>query len=292
MVRIGTALVAGVETPHGQVYTLALVAGGYRVRGLVAGSAAERVAALGVQPVSVDLSDPGAVRRLVDDVDAVVIALNGRGAEGRTDEERTTRTLLETAASAHVPTLYSSLLHAERQTGVPALDLKGRLELVARRSGAPVTVLRPGLLMDAFDDRAVRERALAHGVLESAVSVDAPVSYLAPDDLGILAVLALEADGLREATLDLGGPQAVTIRDLIPQLWRLTGHSVTYEQQSLDGWWSPSSEEEARLARHINDEGYAVDMEPLLERLPVRLTTLAEYLADRGWAARLELAAA
>jgi len=222
----------------------------------------------------------------------VVIALEGRGAEGRTVEERTTRALVEAAAAERVPIVYSSLLHAEWQTGVPALDLKGRLELVARRSGAPVTIIRPGLLMDVFDDPGMRQRATGDGVLASAIAVDAAVSYLAADDLGLLAVLAFEIFGRVGVTLDLGGPQAVTFRELIPRLWRMTGHSVTYERLAPDGARAHWDGDADRLARHINGAGYAVDMRQLLERVPVRLTTLTDYLAVRGWATRSERAAA
>jgi uncharacterized protein YbjT (DUF2867 family) len=168
---------------------------------------------------------------------------------------------------------------------VPSLDLKGRLELVALRSGGPVTVLRPALLMETFDDAAVRRQVTGDGVLASAIGVDVPVSYLAADDLAILAVFALEDVGWRASAIDLGGPHAVTFRELLPQLWRMTGHSVTYEQRRPGEVVQGSGDDEARLVRHINDEGYAVDMRPVLERLPVRLTTLGDHLSARGWAA-------
>ncbi len=301
MTENGTVLVAGADTRHGRAYTLAFFAGGYRVGALVAEASAARpgqagqaalAAALGAEPVTADLSDAAALRRLLKGVDAVVIALDGRGVEGRTVEERTTRALVDAAAAERVAILYSSLLHAEWQTGVPALDLKGRLELVARRSGAPVTILRPGMLMDVFDDPGMRERATSDGVLASAIAVDTAVSYLAADDLGLLAVLALEIFGRAGATLDLGGPEALTFRELIPRLWGMTGHSVTYEQLPLDEVRARSGQEEALLVQHVNGVGYAVDMRQLLERVPLRLATLTDYLAARGWATRVERVAA
>lgn len=307
MAANGTVLLAGLETRHGRAYALALLAGGYRVKALVsktpadqagqAGQAglpmqADRAAARGVEPVPVELADGRALRRLVTSTEVVLIALDGRDSEGRTVEEQTTRALIQAASEQRVPILYSSLLHADRQTGVPALALKGRLELVARRSGSPVTILRPGMLTDVFDDPAVRDRVTRDGVLASGIAVDVPVSYLAPDDLGLLAVLALEVPGLRGATLDLGGPQVVTFRELIPRLWRMTGHSVTYEQLSPQEIHGRSDDEGARLVQHINADGYAVDMRPLLERVPVRLTTLDDYLTARGWATRPERVAA
>ena len=294
MAANGTVLLAGADTRHGRAYALAFFAGGYRVRAFVpeapaghpdqSASAARAAAALGAEPVTAEPGDGRAIRRLVKGAGAVIIALDGRDAEGRTAEEQTTRALVEAAAAERVAIVYSSLLHAERQTGVAALDLKGRLELVARRSGAPVTIVRPGLLMDVFDDADLRERATRDGVLASGIAVDTPVSYLAADDLGLLAVLALEIFGPVGATLDLGGPQAVTFRELIPHLWRMTGHSVTYEQASLLEVRARSDEDGARLVAHINGAGYAVDMNTLLAHVPARLTTLTDYLAARGWA--------
>ena len=132
-----------------------------------------------------------------------MIALDGRGVEGRTVEERTTRALVAAAAAERVAVLYSSLLHAEWQTGVPALDLKGRLELVARRSGTPATILRPGMLMDVFDDPGMRERATSDGVLASAIAVDAAVSTWPPTIWAARGALLLEYSSRRAgATLD------------------------------------------------------------------------------------------
>jgi uncharacterized protein YbjT (DUF2867 family) len=277
MARNGTVLIAGASTRHGRAYARAFAAGDYRVTELV-----ERSTAKGP---GVGLADAKAVRGALQDAVALVIALDGRGSEGHTWEERTTRTLIEAAASEHVAILYSSLLHADRQTGAAPLDVKGRLELVARRSGATATILRPALLMDVFDDPVLRRRVTDHGVLASAIGLDVPVSYLAADDLGLFGLLALEVPGLRGATLDLGGPLPVTFRDLIPQLWRMTGHSVTYEQHSPAEVSARSGDDEARLVRHINGDGYAVDMGSVLARLPVRLTTLGDHLAAQGWVA-------
>jgi uncharacterized protein YbjT (DUF2867 family) len=304
MARNGTILIAGADTRHGRAYARALAVGDYRVQALVAeagwerpgqGHASQGVALpdvsrparrrpAGTEFVTVDPGDAKAARRALRDVAAVVIALDGRGAEGRTLEERVARALFEAAAAERVAVLYSSLLHADRQTGVPSLDLKGRLEIAARRSGATVTVLRPGALMDVFDEPGLREQVTSAGVLASGIGVDVPVSYLATDDLGLCGLLALEVPGLRGATLGLGGPVPVTFRDLIPQLWRMTGHSVTYERRDGEGVRTRPGDDEARLVRHINRDGYAVDMRPLLARLPVRLTTLEEHLAARGWA--------
>jgi uncharacterized protein YbjT (DUF2867 family) len=293
----GTVLVAGADTRHGRAYTLAFFAGGYRVQALVGEASAGRsaqngqaaqAAALGAEPVTADLSDASALRRLLKDVDAVVIALDGRGVDGRTAEEQATRALVAAAAPERVAVLYSSLLHAEWQTGVPALDLKGRLELMVRRSGAPVTILRPAMLMDVFDDEGMRERATGDGILASAITVDAPVSYLSADDLGLLGVLAFEIFGRAGATLDLGGPEALTFRQLIPRLWGMTGHSVTYEQLPLDAVRARRGQDEVLLVQHVNGAGYAVDMRQLLERAPLRLTTVTDYLAARDWGTPVE----
>jgi uncharacterized protein YbjT (DUF2867 family) len=148
------------------------------------------------------------------DLGAVLIALDGRDPEERTVEERTTRTLVEAAAASGVAIIYTSRLHADRLTGVPGLDLKGRLELAARRSGAQVTILRPGMLMDVFDDRACVTVCRGRGAAERHRS----------STLGVVpgcrrpghhAPCLLEVPGLRGATFELGGPQAVTLRELI-----------------------------------------------------------------------------
>jgi len=48
--------------------------------------------------------------------------------------------------------VYSSIAGANRSTGIPHWEIKGRIETRIRSLGVPFTILRPTLFMDMYAD--------------------------------------------------------------------------------------------------------------------------------------------
>lgn len=272
--------VAGGTGTAGTAYARALAARGYDVRATARDEqGATAVAELGVEPVVVDLADRKATEDAVNGTDAVLVALLGRGERPALDEEEITRNVFDAAAHTGVDRIvYTSVHLADGSTGVPHFDVKGGLERYLADTAVVATVLRPSTFMDAFAAPWIREGLLTRGVLASPIAIDAPISYISTQDLAEVAARALSADELVGQTIELGGPRAVTYRELLPILSELTGHSVSYEQLPLDQVEAQLGADMAAMIRLFNERGFAVEPDPVVQRLGIELTTVEHFL--------------
>jgi len=272
--------VAGGSGTAGGAYARALATRGYDVRATARDErGAESLAELGVEAVDVDLADAEATADAIDCAGAVVVALLGRGEGAAAQEETITRNVFDAASRAGVGrVVYTSVHMADRATGVPHFEVKGKLERYLAAAAVPATVLRPCTFMDAFTAPWIREGLVARGVLASPIAIDAPISYVATADLADVAVRALGEPGLAGQTIELGGPRAVTYRDLIPTLSQLVGRTVEYQQLSLDQVEAQLGFDMAAMIRLFNGQGFAVDADRVVERLGIRLTSVEDFL--------------
>ncbi len=283
-----TVLVAGGTGTAGTAHVEALVGAGYRVKATIRpGKDTAALVRMGAEPVEVDLRHPEAVDRALEGVDALVVAVLGRGPDGVRDEEVMTRNLVDGARAAGVSRLvYTSVYLADQPTGVPHFEVKGRMEDYVRRSGLRHTFLRPATFMEGLNAPWIRASVEERGVLASPIALDAPISYVSAADVARFGVLALEDDDLEGATLNLGGPEAVTYADLLPVMSELLGHEAEYQQIPLGQVEESFGPDIASMIRLFNESGFVVEMDPALHRLPVPLTSVSAFLENSGWGQR------
>jgi uncharacterized protein YbjT (DUF2867 family) len=146
-------------------------------------------------------------------------------------------------------------------------------------------VLRPGKFMDIWFsplcgfDRERRQAAIfGEGTR--------PLTWIARDDVAELAAHVV-ADDDPPATLELGGPQALSQHDVVSVYEEATGAPWTrtpvpageLERQLHEGNELESSLAALMLEAHL---GAVTDMAPVLARYPVRLTTVREFAAHSG----------
>lgn len=272
--------VAGGTGTAGSAFARALTARGYDV---TATARDERAAAslveAGVEPVSLDLADADATADAIAGVDGVLVALLGRGESAAVAEEQITRNVIDAAARTGAErVIYTSVHLADRPTGVPHFEVKGRLERYLSDASVPATVLRPCTFMDAFAAPWIREGLLARGVLATPIDIDAPLSYVATADLAEVAARALTDADLAGEAIELGGPRPVTYRELIPTLSELVGRSVQYQQLPLDQVEAQLGSDMTAMIRLFNEHGFAVDADPIVHRLGIELTSVEDFL--------------
>ncbi len=272
--------VAGGTGTAGGAYARAFAARGYEVKATARDErGAETLAARGVDVVDVDLADAEATADAIDGAGAVLVALLGRGEGAPVQEESITRNVFDAASGAGVRrVIYTSVHTADRATGVPHFEVKGRLERYLADAPVPATVLRPCTFMDALSAPWILEGLLDRAVLASPIAIDAPISYIATADLAEVAVAALEEPDLAGQTIELGGPRAVTYRELIPTLSELVGRTVEYQQLPLDMVEAQLGSDMAAMIRLFNKQGFAVDVDRVVARLGVELTSVEAFL--------------
>lgn len=169
---------------------------------------------------------------------------------------------------------------------MPHFEVKGRLEDYVRRSGLRHTFLRPTTFMEGFNAPWIRASVEERGVLASPIALEAPISYISADDVARFGVLALEDAGLEGATLNLGGPEAVTYADLLRVMSDLLGHQVEYQRIPLDQVEESLGPDIASMIKLFNESGFVVDVDPAVHRLPVPLTPVRVFLENSGWGER------
>ncbi len=272
--------VAGGTGTAGRAYARTLAARGYEVTASARDqSAGAALAELGIEPVAVDLADRAATADAMEGANTVVVALLGRGENAAAQEEEITRNVIDSAVQVGADRLvYTSVLTADQTTGVPHFEVKGVIERYLANASVAATVLRPATFMDALTAPWMREALVTRGILTSPIAFDAPISYVATADLAEVAVRVLDQPGFVGETIEVGGPQPVTYRELLPIFSQLLEQTIRYEQLPLEQVAAQLGPDMAAMIRHFNTRGFAVDPGPLIDRLGLELTSVEEFL--------------
>lgn len=275
-----TVLVAGATGTAGTAFVNELAGADYRVFGTVRpGSDPSTITESGATPVEIDLGNVEDTHEAVSAVDAVFVALLGRGEQAAEDEREITENVIDAAQAGSVEqVVYTSVHGADERTGVPHFEVKGELEAYLEASGLPYTILRPTTFMDALSAPWLRRGIEERGVLASPIGEDAPIAYLDTANLATVGRLALETGELQDATLAIGGPEAVTYRELLPVFRTLAGSEVTYQRLPIEQVEADMGSDVASMVRFLNEDGFLVENGPVLDRLDVRLTDVETYL--------------
>jgi len=121
--------------------------------------------------------------------------------------------------------MYISGAAADEQSRQPGFRAKGRAERAIRESGLAYTIFRPALVYGA-DDRITNLMARA---IRSSPVVAIPgsgrqvVQPVAVGDLATCVAMAVGGSG-RNSTFDVGGPEPLTLEQLIRLTMELSGH--------------------------------------------------------------------
>ena len=274
------AFVAGGTGTAGRAYSRGFVTAGYEVVATARDDdGARALVDLGAEPLALDLTDAEAVAAAIEGSSVVVISVLGRGEAAAAQEAAITRNVIDAAARAGAGRLiYTSVHGADRRTGVPHFDVKGRLEQDLGAAAVPATVIRPCTFMEALSAPWIRDGVVSRGVLASPIAIDAPIAYVAATDVAEVGVRALADPEFAGATIELGGPRAVTYGDLLPMLSELLGRTIRYENVPLDVVESQVGSDVAAMVRLFNREGFAAEPDPAVGKLAVELTSVKDFL--------------
>lgn len=283
-------LVAGATGELGRAICRRLTEQGGTVYGMVRPtSAAEAVAeleAMGVRPVAADLADPDSLREACSGCDSVVSGMTamGRPAESIDAVDRDGQLALVAAAADEgverfVYVSYSGAIGKDD----PLTLAKRAVERTLKHSGMSWTVLRPSYFMESwlspllgFDLAAGRVRIYGDG--------NAPISWVARDDVAEFAAVAVDSEEARNATLEIGGPEALSPLEVVALCAELTGRELAVEhvaEASLEAQVKQAKLPQERSLAALMlayARGNAVPMEDVAERFGLELTPLRAWL--------------
>jgi len=286
-------LVAGASGELGRAICRKLVERGGTIYGMVrptsAPQAVAELEALGVTPVQVDLADPVSLREACSGCDSVVSSMTamGRPAERIDKVDRDGQLALLAAAAEEgverfVYVSYSGVIGKDD----PLTLAKRAVERTLKHSGMTWTVLRPSYFMETWFSPALGVD-IAGGKARVYGSGREPISWVARDDVAGFAAEAVDSEEARNATIEIGGPEAIAPLDAIALFESLAGRAIEVEtvaeatlRAQLGAATSPHERSLAALMIAYA-QGNAVPMDDIAERFGIELTGLADWARPR-----------
>ncbi len=184
-----------------------------------------------VQPVLGDLKDPDSLLRACEGVDTVVTTANSASRGGADTVESVdrygNRNLIQAAARAGVRRfVFVSALGAAPGSPVPFLAAKGETEERLRATDMNWTVLEPDAFMDVWVPAVVGGPALRGDPVVLVGEGDRRHSMIAVRDVAAFTVACLDHPAAERETIPLGGPEAVSWRDVVRTFSEALGREV------------------------------------------------------------------
>ena len=269
-----------------------LAARGKRVRALARATSdpvkVDRLRAFGAEVVPGDLRDADSLRTACQGVGTVITtasALPLAYQPGTNSPQITDRdgclSLIAAARDADVQrfvyTSFPPMAHS-----FPLQDAKRAVEASLRSSGLTYTILQPTFFGEVWLSPALgfdlpNRKATIYGDGTN------PISWISYRDVAQLVVAALGNPAALDATLELGGPEALSPTEVVGIFEKVVGQpfEVTHvPSEALRGQLAaatdPMQQSFSGLMLGYAD-GKAIDMRETLKALPVRLTSVEEY---------------
>jgi uncharacterized protein YbjT (DUF2867 family) len=264
---------------------------GKAVRALVRDSsdraAIERLTAAGSSTVVGDLRDSASLERACEGAETVIsTATITRSRQPGDSIEATDQAgqlaLVEAARSVGVERFVYISYSGNIGRDDPLTTAKRSVEERIRASGMAYTILRPSIFMEfwlgplAGFDYANR-KATIYGDGENRIS------WISLADVAEFTVRSIDEPAARNATLELGGPEALSPNDVVHLFEELSGSRFDVQHVPVDALRQQELGATDSLGRafaalmQAYAAGDVVPMEATLEQYPVQMTTVRDY---------------
>ncbi|CAG7657902.1 NmrA/HSCARG family protein [Actinacidiphila bryophytorum] len=278
-------LVFGATGRQGGAVARELLRRGEAVRALVRDPLAEgaqRLADAGAALVTGDMEDAESLDAAMRGVSRVYSVQTFTGPDGVEGEERQGKAVADAAVRAGVGHfVYGSVGGADRGSGVPHFESKGRVEQHLEKLDLPVSILQPAMFISNFTGIGPA-RADGGLVLSLALEPDTELQMITTEDIGFFAADAFDnPERYLGRRTEIAG-DALTGAQMAAVFSRACGETCTFRQQSLEEVRS-FSEEAAIMFGWFNREGYRADI-PALRKIHPGLTTLEPWVRE-NWSA-------
>ena len=257
---------------------------GFAVRALTRDSAkpaARILAQAGAELFQGDLDDPASVRRALEGTWGVFSVQNfmETGFEGEIRQGRLVADAAKTAGVQHF--VYTSVVSADRKTGLPHFESKWAIEQHITQSGLSHTILRPAFFMQNWFN--YMRQPILNGTLPLPLKPQTPLQQVSVEDIGTIAVGVFQAPTKWSGrTIELASEE-LTMLQVVEHLSRAIGRSLRYVQVPWDQFRQTAGEEMTKMYRWFEDVGYHVDITALRREFP-NLSTLDRVLRQQDWA--------
>jgi uncharacterized protein YbjT (DUF2867 family) len=211
-------LVAGGTGHLGSFLVQRLVAGGTPVRVLTRVRArATHLHHPAIEIVEGDVRVASDVQRAVDGTQVVVSAVHGFAGPGGVSpaliDREGNRRLIDAAVRAHATIILMSVVGAASDHPMELFRMKDAAEQHLRASAAPWTIVRSTAFLETWIDLMVQTTDRSGRVLVFGRG-DNPINFVSVRDVGKVVERVIADPGARMQTLDIGGPENITMTTL------------------------------------------------------------------------------
>lgn len=290
---MSTILVAGSTGLLGSEICRQLTAAGKTVKGLVRPTSnpdkVSRLQSFGVETVQGDVRDRASLDRACEGVTHVITTVSavpfsyepGVNDLQTTDVEGTTN-LIEAAKSNRVAQFIFTSVPIDAAPENPVKSANREVERRLKESGLIYTILRPTFFMDVWLSPAVgfdpaNAKAAIYGTGQN------PISWIAVRDVAQFAVASLDHPAAKNATLLLGGPEAISPLEVVKTFEEVGGRPFELQfvpvevlEMQQAAATDPLQQSFSALMRYYA-EGHWIEMSAMYQSFSVQPSTLQEY---------------
>lgn len=247
-----------------------------------------------IESVTGDVRDRPTLVRAMNGVDTVVSALHGFvGARGETPasvDRDGNANLIDTAAAEGASVILMSVVGASADHPMELFRMKFAAEQHLRDAGIPWTIVRANSYLQTWI-----------GVLEQTASKsgrplvfgrgDNPINFVSANDVAALVERAVTDPATRGATLEIGGPEDLSLNQLAAAVQRAAGRTreprhvpraMLQAMAMIMRPFKPSLARQARAALVMDTSDMTFDATAIHAAYPdLPTTTLADVLAGR-----------
>ena len=260
--------------------------------------------------VAADFADSASIGAAIAEVDAVFFQLPTMASPAAA--EQYARNFADQAGAAGKRVVMNTTMWApdDGPSGVAMYDFARVAEDILVDAGLEVVIFRPTIMMDSLLTVLWKPSILTEGVARYAQRPGLRANWIATDDIAKFMIEGLVRDDLTGRRIPIGGPQALAVEDVVATIAEVIGRPVRYE-------YLPPREYGVHLFRVLsamtgpgmdvgllgrNEADYAsffekfydfnnhsplrpleVDIEKLLDEIPVELTPLRKWAAQQDW---------
>ena len=182
----------------------------------------------------------------------------------------------------------------KQATDAAAFEIKRNIEKHLHQSGVPYIILRPPIYMDNLAAPWSLPSIVHQSVVAYPLPSEVKVSWISLDDAAAFAVAALQRPELAGSTFDIGGPESVSGQEIAERFTEVLNRPFTYQQIPIDAFeqglnqafGEPTGTEVANIYRWraAQAEDEALEVNALLQKLPVKLTMFDQWIQHIEWA--------
>lgn len=285
-------LVVGARGRLGGIVARTMVADGQAVRAM--SRTPDKLAdlrALGAEVVCGDLRDPTTLAHACQGAESVFAAAHAFDSKGDNTphavDDAGNRALIDAARAAGVGHfVLTSILSARADHPVDMFRAKYRAEEYLRSSGLSHTILRPSAFMELWGTIIGEPIARQSKAMIFGRGVN-PINWVSVNDVAHFALLALTDPTARGQAIEIGGPENLSLEQVVELCERATGRTASKQHIPLPMMrmmrvlarpFNPAFSRQVAAGVWMDTADMTFDPAATLKRFPTTLTPFADVI--------------